>query len=411
MLPGAESWSAVRGRVLLAAGDLRVVSVVGAGQLIAWGILFYATPTLLAAASQETGAAQSTGFAAFTCAMLIAGFLAQRVGEWVDRRGARAAFIASSVVGALALALPAAAPGVLTLFACAGLLGAAMALGLYETAFAAIVHLKGARARPYIIGVTLYGGLASSVFWPLTVQLLRHCSARRVFVIYAGGLLLLALLYRAMLPAADAPTSSRAAAAVEPAHVSLVSRHFAFVAFAFTAVAAVTSGIGANLPALFSNYALDPWERTLVPAMVGITQTVARAGELVVGARRSAVWWGALAIGGLSCAVVLLLLGFVSTPAAWLGGIVYGACGGLLSTARASVIVALFGSADAAALFGALAARSNIPRALAPWLFASISEAGGTGVALTSFGVLAVVAACLYFMGVRLAAGSTTVTT
>jgi hypothetical protein len=50
-------------------------------------------------------------------------------------------------------------------------------------------------------------------------------------------------------------------------------------------------------------------------------------------------------------------------------------------------------------------------RALAPWLFALISEAGGTGVALTSFGVLAVVAACLYLIGVRLAAGRTTVTT
>lgn len=389
--------------MLLNAGELRVINVIGCGQLIAWGILFYSTPTLLSAASQELGHPPSTGLGAFTAAMLASGFLARRAGRWVDQHGARAALTVSCVVGASAMALPGLAPSVPSLFACAALLGIAMASGLYDTAFAAMVQFKGERARPYMIGVTLYGGLASSVFWPLTLHLLPECGARRTFGIYSGALVLLALLYRALLGRAEsAGHSGSEDRAGRQANVA--GTHFELIAFAFAGVATVTSGIGANFPKLFSAYAMDPWAHAVVPTMVGITQTAARAGELVVGARRSAVWWGAIAIGGLGVAVALLLAGFASAPAAFLGSIAYGACGGLLSTARASVTVTLFGGARAGALFGALAARESIPRAIAPWLFALISDALGASVALTLFGVLAVAAAAMYFVGARLAA-------
>ena len=68
----------------------------------------------------------------------------------------------------------------------APLLGAAQAATTYEAAFSTLTQHSGERARATISRVTLFGGLASSVFWPVTSFLLAHLDWREVCLIFAA---------------------------------------------------------------------------------------------------------------------------------------------------------------------------------------------------------------------------------
>ena len=89
------------------------------------------------------------------------------------------------VAGALALAALALAQGPATV--CAGwlLAGVAMALCLYDPAFAALHHISGTRYRRAVTALTLFGGFASTVFWPASQWLSEAVGWRATFAVYA----------------------------------------------------------------------------------------------------------------------------------------------------------------------------------------------------------------------------------
>src|SRR6185312_10863967 len=73
----------------------------------------------------------------------------------------------SWVFGAFSLSLLIAACGPVGLFSAWAVLGAGMALGLYDAGFATLGVLYGHAARGPITGITLFAGFASTVSWPL----------------------------------------------------------------------------------------------------------------------------------------------------------------------------------------------------------------------------------------------------
>ncbi len=73
-----------------------------------------------------------------------------------------------------------------------------MRLSLYDALFAALVNLYGQQARRTISRVTLAGGLASAVFWPLGDALLQVMSWQEALRVYALFGLLSAMLIRTL---------------------------------------------------------------------------------------------------------------------------------------------------------------------------------------------------------------------
>src|SRR5690606_18911525 len=89
------------------------------------------------------------------------------------------------------------------------LVGVAMGGGLYEAAFASLVRLQGPQARAAITGVTLLGGLASTVGWPLSGWMELHWGWRGACLGWAGLHLLLGLPLNLSLPRPPPPAAPR----------------------------------------------------------------------------------------------------------------------------------------------------------------------------------------------------------
>jgi MFS family permease len=143
-----------------------VVGALGLAQTLAWGSSYYLPAILAGPISAGVGVPRSWVFGALSSALLIAAFAGPAVGRIVDRRGGRGVLGANSVLAAALTS--AAANGPVLLFAAWAVLGVGMALGLYDTAFAALSALYGRDARGPI---TLIAGFASTVSWPLTTLL------------------------------------------------------------------------------------------------------------------------------------------------------------------------------------------------------------------------------------------------
>ncbi|VTM89126.1 Major Facilitator Superfamily [Raoultella ornithinolytica] len=133
------------------------------------------------------------------------------------------------------------------------LTGIGMRLALYDTLFAALVNLYGQQARRTISRVTLAGGLASALFWPLGAFLLTMMSWREALLVYALlGLFSALLLWRmpnARRPAAIRPEAHRPASRQQRQVALLYAALIALVTF-------VSNGTSTHLPEFIAHYGL-----------------------------------------------------------------------------------------------------------------------------------------------------------
>ena len=174
----------------------------GATQIIGWGTTMYAPAILASPIVADTGWARTDVFAAFSASLVISALLARPAGRLIDRQGGRAALAAGSGLTALGLAGAALAPTLPLYFAAWAVLGVAMRLVLYEAAFATLATAGGNDARRAISVLTLYGGLASTVFWLAGFELIEAFGWRATFAVYAALNLFVCLpLHAFLLPA------------------------------------------------------------------------------------------------------------------------------------------------------------------------------------------------------------------
>src|SRR3546814_18768596 len=92
-----------------------------------------------------------------------------------------------------------------------------MRLTLYDAAFASLVRVGGHHARRPIAQITLLGGLASTVFWPLGHALVHYFDWRGALWAYAGFALLTLPLHLAIPPSRhEAPPPAAGAVSEQP---------------------------------------------------------------------------------------------------------------------------------------------------------------------------------------------------
>ncbi|MFD7621247.1 MFS transporter [Streptomyces sp. NPDC059802] len=122
---------------------------------------------------------------AFSAALLVSAFAGIRVGRIIGHRGPRTVMTAGSVLGVASLLLIAAAPNPPVFFAGWLLAGLAVAATFYQPAFATLTLWWAPDHVRALTIVTLAGGLASTVFAPLTAMLADHLTWRATCTVLA----------------------------------------------------------------------------------------------------------------------------------------------------------------------------------------------------------------------------------
>ncbi|MGH8430270.1 MAG: MFS transporter, partial [Solimonas sp.] len=163
---------------------LRVVAL-AFSQLVAWGTLYYAFAVITGPMGAETGWTKPEMNGALSVGLAVSGIAAYSVGRWIDRHGGRGLMTAGAVLGALSLVLWSLITELWQLYAVWILIGIASAMTLYEAAFAVTVRMIPGNYRRGITAITLLGGLASTVFIPLTHWLCQSLEWRQALLVLA----------------------------------------------------------------------------------------------------------------------------------------------------------------------------------------------------------------------------------
>lgn len=149
----------------------KTIGILAVTQLVSWGSLYYAFTILAPDIQRDLALAPELIFGAFSWSLLVAGLVATPAGVLLDRYGGRYVMATGSLVCSVGLVLLGSSSGVASFYFGWTLIGIAMALTLYEAAFATINRKHETGSRQAISTLTLFGGFASTLFWPLTAML------------------------------------------------------------------------------------------------------------------------------------------------------------------------------------------------------------------------------------------------
>jgi MFS family permease len=326
---------------------------------------------------RDLGLAPSVVFGAFSWSLLVSGLLAPAVGLWLDRSGGRAVMGAGSLVGAIGLFLLSRASSPTTYFVAWTVLGAAMALALYEAAFATINREFDSNPRQGISTLTLFAGFASTVFWPLTLKLNGWLGWRDTYLIYAALQLLLCAPLHAMMtarPRADAVKLAQAGHMGKNYTLRESLRHpvFWWLAFAFATNSFVFSALSVHLIPLLHRLGHSMETVVVFAALIGPMQVAARIGERMYAQRSRPQSVGLVTFATLPFALAaLFFLGERQWAAAGFC-LLYGAGNGILTIVRGTVPQAIFGRENYGAISGALSGPSLLLKSLGPVAVAAL---------------------------------------
>jgi MFS family permease len=358
-----------------------VVTALGLSQTLAWASSYYLPAILADPIGESVGVSRSWVFGAFSGALLIAAFAGPAVGRIIDRYGGRGVLVVSNIVLAAGLVMLAAANGVVMLFAAWVVLGVGMSLGLYDAGFAALAALYGQSARGPITGITLFAGFASTVSWPVSTFLNDAFGWRETVLVWAALNLLVGLpLNRFLLPVP-----------AQPAHLARETgntvgwtprKEMLLLAFVFAAVWFVTGAMASQLPTLLERAGATPLEAVAAASLVGPAQVAARFAEFV--ALRRIHPLVSARIAALLHPIGAVIFAVVGPPAAAAFAIFYGAGNGMLTIARGTVPLAVFGPYAYGERTGLLGAPARAAQAFAPLVFGRLLDRMGTAVIAVS---------------------------
>ena len=440
-----------------APGQRGVVIALGATQTLAWASSTYLPAILAAPIARDLDVSRATVFGAFSISLLVMAACGPLVGRAIDRAGGRNLLMWSNLVLAAGLVMLGMAHHVLMLFAAWCILGAGMAMGLYDAAFAALVRLYGADARRPITGITLIAGFASTVGWPLSAYMDAEIGWRAACFVWAALHLVIALpmhwkLIPAVADAAVAPLSGAAASAPAapvpaspgtavpdsmasgnatpatatpdteaqdtatsvtatpgtatlgtpqpaPAERAAHRRRFALLGIYFASTAFVTSAYASHLPGLLTVMGAGAAGAVFAAALLGPAQVAARLAEFGIISRYKVhalvTARAATALHPLACVLLAVFGGPPMLAAVF--ALLHGAGNGMITIAKGTLPLALFGPAGYGLTQGWLGVGARVMQAAAPYAFGLVLDDWGGHAALAISAALSLLALGVLF--------------
>ncbi|WGD53220.1 MFS transporter [Bradyrhizobium sp. CB1650] len=362
-----------------AGGPPGVVVALGSAQTIAWASSYYLPAVLAGSIARDMGVAPTWVFAALSGALVISGLLGPRVGHAIDRFGGRLLLATSNAVFAAGLLLLSSAHGAVLLIAAWMLLGIGMGMGLYEAAFATLARIYGTGSRKSITGITLIAGFASTVGWPLTTWLDAEYGWRAACQVWAAIHVFLALPLNLSLPRATPQDQASHPSSGRSSHRGGQSENFAMgvLAYMFAAASFVSSGVSAILPTMLVAFGATPAHALLAGTLVGPAHVGARLLEAGLLGRFDPLLSARLAMLMNPIGVATLIAG--GSFFAPVFAVLYGVGNGIITIARGTLPLALFGPVGFGRRVGMISLPSRLTGAAAPLVLGMMVEHLGRG--------------------------------
>ena len=344
----------------------------------------------------DTGVGELWLFGSFTAGLFVSGIVSPFIGREIDRRGGRRVLVAGSLGGALACAVLATAQGPATVLTGWVVAGVAMAACLYDPVFATLHQMAGASYRRAVTALTLFGGFASTVFWPLSQFLLDTIGWRATFAAYALLHLLCLPVHALSVPAGRASTGVPHDAEPAAARRPHGGPTFVWLATALSLAAFIGSAVAAHLIGLLTATGLSARDAVLIGSLIGPMQVAGRIMEFAFNRHVRALAMGTFAFALMAAALAM----FTQVHGIWIVALAfaipYGWANGVMTIVRGTVPAELFGHRDYGALLGRLALPQFVLKAFAPFALTLLFLVDPTRVlspyALLLLGILALVA-------------------
>lgn len=380
-----------------------LVTSLSLAQLVSWGTIFYAFTLFIDPMTRELGWSKPELAAAYSLGLVASGLGAIPVGRLIDLGYGRAVMTGGSVLAAalfLVWSRVETYPAFLALWMGLGL---AMSAVLYDPAFAVLTRRAGPHSRRAITAMTLVGGLASTVFIPLTHVLIETFGWRAALIVLAGiNLVVCAAIHASAIPSErhldDARFPPRAGATT-PSAARRVLGSIAFWGFMATAVlhGALFTGFSVHLIPLLVERGFDLGVAVAAFALIGPAQVAARIVIALSERRLTMRSIGLITIALPVAAFALLALVRPGSGLVVVFAVLYGAANGMMTVVRAVLPIEIFGRTDYGAIQGMLAAPATLARAAGPLLFGIVwGWSGGYG-AVIALGIALAVAALISF--------------
>jgi MFS family permease len=361
-----------------------VVVTLGVTQTLSWASSYYLTAIFADPVASDLHISRSFFFGVVSAALLVSGLLGPAAGRMIDRRGGRDVLAGTNLCFATGLAAMAFSHGPLGLILAWSLIAVGMGFGLYEAAFATAAGLYGQQARNAITGITLIAGFASTVGWPTSRFLIETIGWRDAALVWAALHLVLGLpMNRFLIPKGTADTHT---APTSDAVAAPISKTMLVLAGVFGATWFISASLAAHLPRLLQAMGATPDAAVAAAALIGPAQVGARLFEFGVLRRVSPMFSARLStILNPIGAVLLAVFGPVAAVPYVL---LHGAGNGMLTIARGTLPLALFGPSGYGMRTGILAAPARVLQGAAPLVFGYVLDNGGPRMALLFSGVV-----------------------
>jgi len=379
-------------------------------RIIGWGSTFYSPSVLVTALDRDLGLNAEIVFGGITILLVTGALVAPAIGRQLDREGTRRSMCIGAIICALGLAVLATAQGPISYLASWFVIGLGHAMSLANVGNVTIAQLMGERTRRVIGLMMLVTGFASSVFWPLTAVLMAAFGWRVTVLVFAAMQIVIVLPIYAAVPRFQAVKPAAkvtgAPSVGEEGRVPSSSRKAAFwlVALAFSASGLVSWGLPLHLITLFQEAGLTQAEAVWIATLSGPATIAARAIDATVGERLPAektALFGLL-LGPALCLVLPLVPMTIGAAAGFV--MLFSAALGVISVARATLPLALFGRNGFAAMLGKLTVPQNMAFAAAPLLFAVMVERLGADLTLIVSAAIQAIGFAAMFALVRMMA-------
>jgi MFS family permease len=374
--------------------QLPVILALGTTQTLAWASSVYLPAILADPIAHDLGISANWIFGAYSGALVIAGLLGPRIGRQIDAVGGRPVLSASNLMLAGGLALLGFAQSIPMLIAAWVLLGIGMGYGLYDAAFGALGRIYGEAARSAITGITLMAGFASTVGWPLTAYGLVHIGWRDTCFAWAAAHILIGLpLNLSMLPTirdTKAVTEHQAKPQIP------IDRTMILLALAFSLVWIVTAAMAAQFPRILEAAGATQVQAIAAGALIGPAQVLARVVEVSFLSRYHPIVSTRLAV--LMHPLGALIVAFAGGAAAGVFAIFHGAGNGVITIARGTLPLAIFGPKNYAYRLGLIGAPARMAQAPAPLLFGFLIDMMGSRVLIVSSALSLIAFLSLFFL-------------
>ena len=338
-----------------------VVFLLGISQIVGYGSISYSYAIIAPGFSAEFGVDPTLSFSVLSFALVLSGLANPFLGRLIDRRGAATIMVVGSVAVVAMFGLIALAPNFWLLAALIVLLQNVGLCVLYGASFPTLANYAGDDARKAITQLTLIGGFASTMFWPITGWLMQAIGWRGTMLAFGVLHLMVALPIHLLIarrqPDRKALSASGQVSSGNLAHNRKLVLWMAALCFGITAI--VSTALVVHMVPILQMSGLA--EHTyLVSMIVGPSMVLVRVGEVLVWKNLSPMVTTALSALCFPVAIVLLMSGMPTLVAGVLFALFYGFGHGLSVIALGTLPLYLFGRTG----YGEVLGRLNASRAL-----------------------------------------------